>query len=269
MANNSAIEWTEATWNPVAGCTVLSPGCTNCYAMRMAARLAAMGQEKYTGTTRVSGGRAKWNGRIYLDEASVDLPRSWKTGRLIFVNSMSDLFHEGVPFEFVQRVFKTMNETPQHTYQVLTKRAESLSNPPHNLDWTPKICMGVSAENSDYIGRIDHLRRSDALVKFLSVEPLLGPLEGLNLRGIDWVIAGGESGPGARPMEADWVRSIRDQCLEADVAFHFKQWGGVNKKKTGRTLDDRTWDQWPKAYEEAEQTELLVAAGSQPSDGNF
>lgn len=265
MATNSSIEWTEATWNPVAGCTVLSPGCTNCYAMRMAARLAAMGQEKYIGTTRVSGGRAKWNGHIYLDEATVDLPRSWKTGRLIFVNSMSDLFHESIPLEFVKRVFKTMNETPQHTYQVLTKRPTEASNASPSLTWTPNIWMGTSVENSDYVDRIDDLRRTGAVVKFLSLEPLLGPLDGLNLDGIDWVIAGGESGPGARPMEAGWVRSIRDQCIKAGVAFHFKQWGGTNKKKTGRILDSRTWDEWPKSYKAVDQ-ELLVAAGSPPSE---
>lgn len=268
MATNSAIEWTEATWNPVAGCTVLSPGCTNCYAMRMAARLAAMGQEKYIGTTRASGGRAKWNGRVYLDETAVDLPRSWKTGRLIFVNSMSDLFHESIPLEFVQRVFKTMNETPQHTYQVLTKRGTEASKASPSLIWTPNIWMGVSVENADYVERIDHLRRTDAAVKFLSLEPLLGPLKSLNLKGIDWVIAGGESGPGARPVEADWIRSVRDQCVAAGVAFHFKQWGGVNKKKTGRVLDGRTWDQWPNAYAAAKDTEpqLRVAAGSPPID---
>lgn len=264
MATSSAIEWTESTWNPVAGCSVLSPGCTNCYAMRMAARLASMGQEKYLGRTRVSGGRAKWNGSIFLDESSVDLPRSWKTGRLIFVNSMSDLFHEAIPFEFVKRIFKTMNETPQHTYQVLTKRALGVSNASPSLTWTSNIWMGVSVENSDYMERIDHLRLTGAAVKFLSLEPLLGPLEGLNLDGIDWVIAGGESGPGARPMEVDWARSIRDQCVDANVAFHFKQWGGTNKKKTGRLLDERTWDEWPKSYEEAEKTKLLVAAGSSP-----
>ena len=262
MAGPSDIEWTESTWNPVAGCTVISPGCTNCYAMRMAARLSAMGQEKYANTTRVSARRAKWNGRVNLDDLSVDLPRKWKKGRLIFVNSMSDLFHENVPFEFVQRVFRTMNETPQHTYQVLTKRAVLLEELSPRLIWTPNIWMGVSVENSDYLWRIDHLRRSNADVKFLSLEPLLGPLDKLNLENIDWAIAGGESGPGARPMEADWVRSIRDQYLRAGVAFHFKQWGGVNKKKTGRLLDGRTWDDWPKAYADADLSEdsLMVAA---------
>lgn len=245
MATSSSIEWTEATWNPVAGCTIVSPGCTNCYAMRMAARLEKMGQPKYDGLTRKSGGRPKWNGLVHLDYASLDLPRSWSRGRFIFVNSMSDLFHEDVPLDFIQRIFTTMRETPQHTYQVLTKRGDRLSELSASLDWPDNVWMGVSVESHDYIDRIDHLRSSGAVVKFLSLEPLLGPLEALNLLGINWVIAGGESGPGARPMHADWVRSIRDQCESANVAFHFKQWGGVNKKRTGRTLDNRTWDEMP------------------------
>lgn len=245
MANNSSIEWTEATWNPVVGCTVISPGCTNCYAMRMARRLEAMGQPKYAGTTRMSGGRPKWNGTIRVDEDSLHLPATWKTGRMIFVNSMSDLFHENVPLAFIRRVFETMNATPQHTYQILTKRAERLEDLSPELEWPDNVWMGVSVENNDYAIRIDHLRHIAAAVKFLSLEPLLGPLDELNLTGIDWVIAGGESGPGARPMDADWVRSIRDQCETENVAFHFKQWGGVNKKKTGRTLDGRTWDDFP------------------------
>ena len=245
MANSSSIEWTEATWNPVVGCTIISPGCTNCYAMRMARRLEAMGQPKYAGTTRMSGGRAKWNGVVRIDEESLKLPATWKTGKMIFVNSMSDLFHESVPLSFIRRVFKTMTDTPQHTYQILTKRAERLEELSARLKWPRNIWMGVSVESEDYIFRIDHLRRTAARVKFLSLEPLLGPLDDLNLRGIDWVIAGGESGPGARPMDSDWVRNIRDQCLEADIAFHFKQWGGVVKKKTGRMLDGRTWDEFP------------------------
>ena len=264
MGGPSSIEWTDATWNPVAGCSVISPGCTNCYAMRMAARLSAMGQEKYIGTTRSSGGRAKWNGRIYLDEKSVDLPRSWKSSRLIFVNSMSDLFHESIPLEFVRRVFQTMNETPQHTYQVLTKRAELLEERSPLLKWTPNIWMGVSVENSDYTARIDHLRKTHAKTKFLSLEPLLGPLEDLNLESIDWAIAGGESGPGSRPMNPLWVRSIRDQCLHAGVAFHFKQWGGTNKKKTGRMLDGRTWDEWPKHHQEQHEFESSAASAGAP-----
>lgn len=245
MANNSSIEWTEATWNPVVGCTIVSPGCTNCYAMRMARRLEAMGQPKYAGTTRISGGRPKWNGTIRIDENSLGLPATWKTGRMIFVNSMSDLFHEDVPLAFTRRVFETMVSTPQHTYQILTKRAEILEEVSSRLTWPENVWMGVSVENADYAWRINHLRLTKAKVKFLSLEPLLGPLKDMDLRDIDWVIAGGESGPGARPMDADWARSIRDQCSAAGVAFHFKQWGGVNKKKTGRTLDGRTWDNFP------------------------
>jgi protein gp37 len=247
VANNSAIEWTEATWNPVVGCAIISPGCTNCYAMRMARRLEAMGQPKYAGTTRMSGGRPKWNGIIRIDEDALRLPATWKIGRMIFVNSMSDLFHDKVPLDFIRRVYKTMRETPQHTYQILTKRAERLEELSSSLRWPENVWMGVSVENADYIHRIDHLRRTGAAVRFLSLEPLLGPLNNLDLSGIHWVIAGGESGPNARPMNPDWVRNIRDQCANAEVAFHFKQWGGVNKKKTGRVLDGRTWDEFPAA----------------------
>ncbi|TAV46904.1 phage Gp37/Gp68 family protein [Rhizobium leguminosarum] len=247
MATNSAIEWTEATWNPVAGCTIISPGCTNCYAMRMARRLEAMGQPKYAGTTRMSGGRAKWNGVVRVDETSLGLPKTWKTGRMIFVNSMSDLFHESVPVDFIRRVFDTMADASQHTFQILTKRAERLEELSIALKWPDNVWMGVSVESADYQYRIDHLRRTDAKTKFLSLEPLLGPLDNLNLLGIHWAIVGGESGPNARAVSPEWVRSIRDQCLDADVAFHFKQWGGVNKKKTGRTLDNRTWDEFPRS----------------------
>jgi protein gp37 len=213
----------------------------------MARRLEAMGQPKYRGTTRMSGGRAKWNGIVRIDEESLKLPETWRVGRMIFVNSMSDLFHEEVPFAFVQQVFKTMRETPQHTYQILTKREKRLEELEHQLDWPDNVWMGVSVESADYLYRIEHLRRTKAAIKFVSLEPLLGPLDSMNLLGIDWVIAGGESGPGARPMDPDWVRSIRDQCRSAGVAFHFKQWGGVNKKKAGRMLDGRTWDQFPSA----------------------
>jgi protein gp37 len=245
MATNSAIEWTEATWNPVGGCTVISPGCTNCYAMRLASRLEKMGQAKYAGTTRISGGRAKWNGRIVLDRKTLELPKKWKAGKTIFVNSMSDLFHDDVPVEFIREVFHTMESTPQHTYQVLTKRAERAERLSPELRWPGNVWLGVSVENEDFEWRIDCLRRTTAAVKFLSLEPLLGPLDSLDLTNIDWAIAGGESGPSARPMNAEWVRSIRDQCNSANVAFHFKQWGGVNKKKTGRVLDGRTWDEFP------------------------
>lgn len=247
MGTNSSIEWTEATWNPVAGCSILSPGCTNCYAMRMARRLEAMGQPKYRGLTRISGDRPKWNGKIRLDRDSLSIPTRWTVGRMIFVNSMSDLFHELVPIEFIQEVFAVMRDTPQHTYQILTKRANQLASLSNQISWPSNVWMGVSVENADFLERIDLLRSCGAKTKFLSLEPLLGPLEKIDLRSIDWVIAGGESGPGARSMNPDWVRSIRDQCIEYGAAFHFKQWGGVNKKRTGRNLDGRTWDQFPEA----------------------
>ncbi len=245
MANGSRIEWTEATWNPVAGCTVISPGCTNCYAMRMAARLEAMGQPKYTGLTRRSGGRAKWNGNVSIDEKSLMVPYNWKVGRMIFVNSMSDLFQDAVPLDFIRQVFRVMADCSHHTFQVLTKRSTRLLELSPELDWPSNVWMGVSVENSDYTYRIDNLRRTDAKIKFLSIEPLIGDVGVLDLAKIDWAIAGGESGPGSRPMDPRWVRSIRDQCIVSDVAFHFKQWGGVNKKRTGRMLDGRTWDEFP------------------------
>ena len=259
MATNSSIEWTQATWNPVVGCSIISPGCTNCYAMRMARRLEAMGQQKYAGTTRVSGGRPKWNGTVRIDKDSMNLPFTWKTGRMIFVNSMSDLFHERVPLEFIQHVFSTMRNTPQHTYQILTKRADRLETLSPEIDWPDNVWMGVSVENEDYLYRINNLRNSGALIKFLSLEPLLGPLHGMNLTGIDWVIGGGESGPGARPINQTWVRDIRDQCIDAGVAFHFKQWGGQNKKKTGRMLDGRTWDEFPERKALIPEAELIPA----------
>lgn len=245
MAEHSTIEWTEATWNPVVGCTVVSPGCTNCYAMRLASRLAAMHQGKYIGTTRISGGRPKWSGHISIDRSALELPKRWRAGRVIFVNSMSDLFHEAIPGDFIKEVFATMVEASRHTFQVLTKRAQRLAELAPELPWPANVWMGVSVENSAHRWRVDYLRRTGAAVKFLSLEPLLGPLHDLDLRGVDWAIVGGESGPGARPIEADWVRTIRDRCQAAGVAFHFKQWGGVNKKRAGRTLDGRTWDELP------------------------
>jgi protein gp37 len=245
MATNSSIEWTDMTWNPMAGCTIISPGCTNCYAMRMAPRLAAFGQQKYEGLTRKTGGRAKWTGAINLDAKALALPHTWKQPKKVFVNSMSDMFHEDVPFSFIEQVFQTMDTTPRHIYQILTKRADRLAELSSDLPWPSNVWMGVSVENNAYVSRIDWLRRSNAAIKFLSLEPLLGPLDHLDLTGIDWVIAGGESGPGARPIDPEWVRSIRDQCVGAGVAFHFKQWGGTNKKKAGRELDGRTWDEFP------------------------
>ena len=257
MGLGSSIEWTEATWNPVAGCTIVSPGCTNCYAMRMARRLEAMGQSKYAGTTRVSGGRAKWTGKIVLDEKTLSLPSTWSKGRLIFVNSMSDLFHDSIPLEYIQRVFSAMRDTPQHTYQVLTKRAERLRAVASDIDWPSNVWMGVSVEDQDHWSRVDDLRMTPAKVRFLSLEPLLGPLAMDDLKGIDWVIAGGESGPKARLMKPDWVRHIRDACTKQRVPFHFKQWGGVQKKAQGRTLDGRTWDQLPQSTRQQKRARSL------------
>src|SRR5262245_38838289 len=234
MATNSAIEWTEATWNPLTGCTKISPGCKHCYAERLALRLQAMGQANYA------------NGfELTLQEQALELPLRWKKPRTVFVNSMSDLFHKDVPVDFIRRVFDVMGKAHWHQFQVLTKRAERLSAFSSNWLWSPNIWMGVSVENQDYVYRIDHLRQTKACVKFLSLEPLLGPLLNLNLKGIDWVIVGGESGPGARMMNPQWVKDIRDQCRKARVPFFFKQWGGVRKSKTGRDLDGRTWDEMP------------------------
>jgi protein gp37 len=247
MAISSSIEWTDATWNPVAGCAVITAGCSNCYAMRMAGRLELMGQAKYTGTTRKSGRRSVWTGQINLDHKALGIPQTWSRGRRVFVNSMSDLFHEAVPLSFIRAVFDVMTATPRHTYQLLTKRADRLCEISSELPWAPNIWMGVSVEDANVLWRVDRLRQVGAKVKFLSCEPLLGPLSRLDLRGLDWVIAGGESGPGARPMAEEWVRSIRDQCVRADVPFHFKQWGGPVKSIKGRTLDGRTWDEAPRA----------------------
>ncbi len=249
MASGSAIEWTETTWNPVAGCTPVSPGCLNCYAARMALRLERMGRgrcRKYEGTAkRAKDGRPVFSGVVNTDESAIDLPRSWKLGRIIFVNSMSDLFHEAVPDEFIHRVFDVMADCPQHTFQVLTKRPDRCLAMSKDLPWPDHVWMGTSVETKTYYGRIRLLAKTDAKVKFLSCEPLLGPLPRMPLKGIDWVIVGGESGPGARPMQGSWALQIKQQCEAKDVAFFFKQWGGVNKKKTGRELDGRTWDEMP------------------------
>lgn len=234
MAAESPIEWTEATWNPVTGCDKVSPGCKNCYAARMALRLRAMGQRNYRNGFEVT-----------LQPQTLSLPLTWKRGRKIFVNSMSDLFHESVPAEYIQQVFAVMNQTPHHTFQILTKRPQRLLELDPVLPWADHIWMGVSVESAAYRGRIDHLRQTHARVKFLSVEPLLGQITGMKLDGIDWVIVGGESGPGARPMQTAWVTDIRDQCVAANVRFFFKQWGGVRKHRTGRVLDGRTWDETP------------------------
>ena len=234
MAVNSSIEWTDSTWNPITGCDKLSPGCAHCYAERMAVRLRAMGLRNYA------------NGfRLTLHEEALCLPLEWKKPRMVFVNSMSDLFHREVPEEFIGQVFSTMNAAPQHTFQLLTKRSERLRELGPGLNWTENIWVGVSVENSSYAYRINDLRQVDAKVRFLSLEPLLGPMTHLDLRRIDWVILGGESGPGARPLEEVWVKSVRDQSLEQGVPFFFKQWGGSKKKAKGRTLEGRTWSEMP------------------------
>jgi protein gp37 len=244
---NSSIEWTEATWNPVAGCTILSPGCTNCYAMRLAARLEAMGMPKYAGLTRKSGGREKWTGAVRLDHGALELPKSWQKPKMIFVNSMSDLFQEAVPASFVAAVWKAMASARQHTYQILTKRPDRMARFTVELPLLPNVWLGVSVESAAYLGRLDDLRRTRAAVRFVSLEPLLGSVAGVDLTSIDWAIVGGESGPGARPMDPQWVREIRSACRRSGTAFFFKQWGGRNKKRQGRMLDGKTWDEFPAA----------------------
>jgi protein gp37 len=236
MGEKSAIEWTEATWNPVTGCTKISPGCDNCYAERLALRLQAMGQPNYA------------NGfELTLQERMLELPLKWKTPQMIFVNSMSDLFHKDVPEDYIRRVFDVMWRAQRHVFQVLTKRSQRLARLSPKLEWPPNVWMGVSVESAEYRFRIDQLRETGAAVKFLSLEPLLGPLPVLDFGGIDWVIVGGESGPGAREMRGEWVLDIRDQCRAAGIPFFFKQWGGTNKKKAGRLLENRTWDEMPLA----------------------
>ena len=230
----SKIEWTDATWNPVTGCNKISPGCKHCYAERLSKRLKATGMAKYRNGFAVT-----------LHPDTLDIPLRWRKPRSIFVNSMSDLFHDEVPDEFISQVFDVMTRANWHRYQVLTKRPERVASLNSELPWSSQIWMGTSVESQDYIHRIDRLRETDAAIKFLSLEPLLGPLPNLDLDDIDWVIVGGESGPGARPMQADWARDIRDQCQAAGVPFHFKQWGGVFKKRHGRILDGRTWDEIP------------------------
>lgn len=230
----SSIEWTEMTWNPTTGCNKISAGCKFCYAEVMARRLQAMGIEKY-----------KDGFKIKTHENSLHIPYLWNGNKIVFVNSMSDLFHPEVPLEFVQKVFEVMNDTPQHTYQVLTKRAERLYEVHHLLNWTKNIWMGVSVEDERVIDRIDFLRETNAYIKFLSCEPLIGPLRNINLDNINWAIVGGESGRKARPIKESWVWDIRQQCAEQGVAFFFKQWGGVNKKKSGRILGGRTYDEMP------------------------
>ena len=242
----SKIEWTESSWNPVTGCTKISEGCRNCYAERMARRLKAMGQPNYRNGFKVT-----------CHPHTLTLPLKWKKPRTIFVNSMSDLFHEEVPLEFLDEIFFTMNEARWHTFQVLTKRAEYMAQISGRFNWSPNIWMGVTVESAKHVDRMDFLRDVPAAVRFLSLEPLLGPIPDLNLDGIDWVIVGGESGPGARPMRKEWVLEIRDRCLNVGVPFFFKQWGGVQKKKAGRLLEDKIWDQMP-LHRAATEHEVLL-----------
>ncbi len=235
MALNSSIEWTKSTWNPVTGCTKVSPGCSHCYAERMAYRLQAMGQPNYVDGFKLT-----------LHPQVLDLPLGWKKPQTILVNSMSDLFHEDVPLSFILEVFDVMRRASWHDFQILTKRSKRVSELSSELEWPENVWMGVSVENADCAFRIQNLRSTGASVKFLSLEPLLGPLPDLDLSRIDWVIVGGESGPGARPIKQPWVIEIRDQCQNASVPFFFKQWGGTNRKKTGRLLEGRTWDELPR-----------------------
>lgn len=230
----SKIEWTELTWNPTTGCTKISAGCKFCYAETMSKRLQAMGIDKYKDAFELT-----------LHEDVIAEPYKWRKPRVVFVNSMSDLFHKDVPLSFIKKVFKVMNDCSQHTFQVLTKRADRLLELHQHLNWTPNIWMGVSVEDEKVIDRIDSLRKSNAIVKFLSLEPLIGPLPNMNLHNIDWVIVGGESGHKARPMKKEWVTDIKDQCKQSKVKFFFKQWGGKNKKKAGRSLDGKTYDEMP------------------------
>jgi len=255
----SSIEWTESTWNPVTGCDKVSPGCKFCYAEVMSRRLKAMGQRNYA------------NGfRLTPQPHMLDRPLKWKKPRVIFVNSMSDLFHDDVPLDYIRRVFDVMRQADWHQFQVLTKRGERLEAVAAELQWPPNVWMGVSVERCDYVDRIDHLRATDAAVKFLSLEPLLGPLESLDLEGIDWVIVGGESGRRPRPIDARWVRDIRDQCHRARVPFFFKQWGGTNKKRAGRILDGKTWDAMPSQidvpYRQPESLSPRVQPAGSPRD---
>ncbi len=257
MAQASNIEWTESTWNPVVGCTRVSEGCRNCYAERMAKRLAAMAEAdrrvgrkvgRKANYEAVVDEHGRWNNQVYLDHDAVDDPLSWRLPRVIFVNSMSDLFHKAVPNHFIKRVFDVMNRCPQHTFQVLTKRPERTAELADQLIWSPNIWMGTSVEDSSVVHRVHALKKVPAKVRFLSVEPLLGPVPQLPVKGIQWVIVGGESGPGARLMRREWVLQIRDRCEKYDVPFFFKQWGGVNKKLAGRELEGQYYDGMPRQH---------------------
>ena len=234
MGGTTKIEWTDSSWNPVTGCTKISPGCENCYAERMARRLKAMGQPNYSNAFTLT-----------THEHVIETPLKWSKPQMIFVCSMSDLFHKSVPFEFIEKVFDIMRRAEHHRFQVLTKRSKRMMDMSRHLPWPDNIWLGVSVENDDYLHRIDHLRNTDAAVKFISFEPLIGSVDELNLREIDWAIVGGESGPGARLMDESWVMTVRNRCNHDGIPFFFKQWGGVNKKKTGRSLEGRIWDEMP------------------------
>jgi protein gp37 len=254
MPKATHIEWTNMTWNPVTGCTKVSQGCKNCYAERMAKRLKAMDSPRYQ------------NGfQLTLHADLVDLPKRWRQPRLIFVNSMSDLFHEDVPLEFIQKVFETMVQCPQHVFQILTKRSSRLLDVAGHLPWAANIWMGVSVEDDRVTDRIDDLRMVPAAVRFLSCEPLIGPLDDMNLEGIHWVIVGGESGPRSRPMNSEWVRSIRRQCESARVAFFFKQWGGVRKDLAGRILDGETYSDFPGSDFDLSNQSVLISFRNGPA----
>ncbi|MBU0614193.1 phage Gp37/Gp68 family protein [Patescibacteria group bacterium] len=246
----SSIEWTNYSWNPLTGCSKISPGCKNCYAERMAKRLKAMGNPKYANGFKVT-----------LHEDLLSEPLAWKKERLVFVNSMSDMFHEDVPLDFIQKSFSVMTEASQHIFQILTKRSKRVFHINKLLNWPENIWLGVSVENKDYVYRIEHLRKTHASVKFLSLEPLLGDIPDLDLSGIDWVIVGGESGPGSRPVKKEWIENIYYQCQEANVPFFFKQWGGTNKKRAGRLLNNRTWDEMPEQYYAMQPTDELQCQG--------
>ena len=247
MAQNSKIEWTESTWNPVTGCTKISAGCKNCYAERMALRLKAAGSPNYANGFRVT-----------LHHHALEIPLRWKKPRTIFVNSMSDLFHKNISFDFISKVFDVMRRASHHRFQILTKRSGRLLKLSSKLTWPENVWMGVTVENIDCAFRIDDLRQTAAAIKFISFEPLLGPIPNIDLEGIDWIIVGGESGPRARPMKPQWAIDIRDQCLSADVPFFFKQWGGINKKKNGRKLDGRMWNQTPRKDRDEYMKEVTV-----------
>jgi protein gp37 len=247
VAGLSDIEWTDATWNPLSGCVMVSPGCTNCYAMRMATRLQAIGHPAYRAVTRKSGGRPIWTGRLRLNEHALDVPLRWRKPKKIFVNSMSDLFQTGVRDEFIVAVWNVMQQAEWHTFQVLTKRPENMTRlvAEQQLPVLPNVWLGTSVESSDYNYRIDFLRSVPAAIRFISFEPLIGEISDVNLSGIHWAIVGGESGPRSRPMNPDWVEEIRMQCKQQKVAFFFKQWGGANKSASGRHYLGKTWDDFP------------------------